>query len=78
MELKRCVRCGKFFASDVDVCNDCEKKDLAELNKLKGYFSDEYVTGATKLEISAYTGISNRNLTRYLGYEEFDFLNIVD
>lgn len=26
MELKRCARCGKFYASDVDVCHECEKK----------------------------------------------------
>ena len=71
MELKKCARCGKFFVSDVDVCNECEKKDLQDIRKLKGYFADEYISGVSKLEISASTGISNRNLTRYLGFEEF-------
>ena len=33
--------------------------------------ADNYVTGVTKNEISAHTGISARNLNRYLGYEEF-------
>ena len=42
MELKRCARCGKFYASEVDVCHDCERKDLADLSKLKGFFADEY------------------------------------
>lgn len=37
MELKRCARCGKFYASEVDVCHDCERKDLADLSKLKGF-----------------------------------------
>lgn len=71
MELKRCARCGKFYASDVEVCHECEKKDLADLSKLKGFFADNYVTGVSKTEISALTGISARNLNRYLGYEEF-------
>lgn len=71
MELKRCARCGKFFASDVDVCNECEKKDVADLSKLKGFFEEGYTKGVSKMEISASTGISARNLNRYLGYEEF-------
>ncbi len=76
MELKRCARCGKFYASDVEVCHECEKKDLADLGKLKGYFADNYVSGATKMQISASTGISARNLNRYLGYEEFSGIYI--
>lgn len=71
MELKRCARCGKFYASDVEVCHECEKKDLADLSKLKGFFADSYMSGVSKTEISASTGISARNLNRYLGYEEF-------
>jgi len=78
MELKKCARCGKFFTSDVEVCNECEKKDLADLSKLKGFLEDGYVTGTSKLEISAYTGISTRNLTRYLGYQEFSGIFIPD
>lgn len=71
MELKKCARCGKFFASNADVCQECEKKDYADLSKLKGYFAEGYVKGTSKVEISASTGISARNLNRYLGYEEF-------
>ena len=78
MELKRCVRCGKFFASDVEVCNECEKKDMADISKLKGFFEDDYVAGVSKFEISASTGISSRNLNRYLGYEEFEGIYISD
>ena len=76
MELKRCARCGKFYASDVEVCQECEKKDIADLSKLNGFFSDNSVTGVTKNEISAHTGISARNLNRYLGYEEFSGIYI--
>ena len=78
MELKRCARCRKFYASDVEVCQECEKKDFADLSKLKVFFADNYVTGVTKNEISAHTGISARNLNRYLGYEEFSGIYITE
>ena len=78
MELKRCVRCGKFYASDVDVCKECEKKDLSDMSKLKVFFSENYVTGISKMEISASTGISARNLNRYLSYEEFNSIYVTD
>lgn len=78
MELKRCARCGKFYASEVDVCHECEKKDVADLSKLKGFFADEYVGGVTRAEISASTGISAKNLNRYLSYEEFSGIYISD
>jgi hypothetical protein len=71
MELKRCVRCGKFYATDVEVCNECERKDMADLSKLKLFYSEGYTSGITRGEISASTGISSKNLNRYLGYEEF-------
>ena len=76
MELKKCARCGKFYASDVEVCHECEKKDLADINKLKGFFAEKYVNGVSKNEISVLTGISSRNLNRYLGYEEFSGIYI--
>lgn len=71
MELKKCARCGKFYASENEVCHDCEKKDLADLSKLKGFFADNYVVGVSRNEISSTTGISARNLNRYLSYDEF-------
>ena len=78
MELKRCVRCGTFLTSNVDVCKSCEKKDLAELGKLKGFFADSYVSGISKGEISNSTGISVKNLNRYLGYDEFSGIYVKD
>lgn len=76
MELKKCARCGKFYASDVEVCHECEKKDLADLAKLKGFFADNYVVGVSKNDISSSTGISSRNLNRYLSYDEFSGIYI--
>jgi hypothetical protein len=78
MELKRCARCGKFYASDVEVCQECAKKDSADLSKLKGFFAEGYVGGITKNQIISSTGISARNLNRYLGYEEFSGIYIQD
>ncbi len=71
MELKKCARCGKFYASEVEVCHECERKDNADIMKLKGFLAGGYSKGISKMEISASTGISARNLNRYLGYEEF-------
>ena len=76
MELKKCARCGKFYASNADVCHECERKDNADLNKLKVFFEEEYLSGTTKSQISASTGISARNLNRYLSYEEFSGIYI--
>ena len=53
------------------IVNECEKKDVADLSKLKMYFSEGYSQGITRGEISASTGISAKNLNRFLGYEEF-------
>ena len=78
MELKKCARCGKFYISEVDVCNDCERKDTVELNKLKGFLIEGAVTKITKGEILASTGISSKNLNRYLGYEDFNNINIIE
>lgn len=76
MELKKCARCGKFFASDVEVCQECAKKDSVDLSKLKGFFAEINAGGITKNDIISSTGISARNLNRYLGYEEFSGIYI--
>ena len=78
MELRRCVRCGRFLTTNVDVCKDCEKKDITELGKLKNFFSESYVNGISKTEISSNTGISAKNLNRYLGYDEFKDIYVKD
>lgn len=76
MELKRCARCGSFYTSKYEVCHECVKKDNADLSKLKGYFDEQYESGATKSQIASSTGISARNLNRYLGYEQFSGIYI--
>ena len=39
MELKKCVRCGCFFASPNNVCSNCEIKDKQDIEKLNNYIS---------------------------------------
>lgn len=76
MEIKRCVRCGGFFASENDVCIGCEKKDNADVNKLKGYLLEDFEKGTTRAEVAHSTGITMKNLNRYLDASEFKGVNI--
>lgn len=78
MEIKRCVRCGTFFSSEIDVCKGCEKKDNADVNKLKGFLMEGLETGTTKTEVACSVGITMKNLNRYLNAEEFKDVKIPD
>ena len=70
MELNKCKRCGAFFVSDNYVCPNCEPKDAAELFKLKSFFNDNDCPNS--IETLAYeTGISVKNLNRFLKQENF-------
>ena len=73
MEIKRCVRCGGFFETVNEVCNGCVAKDNKDVGKLKN-FLDSYSYGAKPLsreEVSFGTGITMKNLNRYLSTQEF-------
>ena len=37
MELKKCVRCGCFFATNGDVCCNCASKDKHDIYALNNY-----------------------------------------
>lgn len=77
MEIKRCARCGGFFATVSEVCDSCKSKDNKDVGKLKSYLSYDYVEGAvTKGEVSNRTGITMKNLNRILVGEEFEGVNI--
>lgn len=72
MEFKKCPRCGNFFHSELDVCQSCKTNESLDVQKLRNYFEENVVaTGATIQDISVETGISSRNLNRYLLNEEF-------
>ena len=76
MEIKKCARCGNFFTSENEVCTNCEKKDLLEVNKLKGFLLEGVQTGITRNDVAQSTGITMKNLNRYLNADEFKGLKI--
>lgn len=70
LEAKKCVRCGCMYISEEEVCGKCQKKDGADLYKLKGFLEKGYGE-VTQNELAIATGISHKNLSRFLGYDEF-------
>lgn len=70
MEFKKCKRCGCFFMSNNEVCPSCQPKDIYEMSKLKNYLEGENCSNELN-SISVYTGITMKNLNRYLNSNEF-------
>ncbi len=69
MELKRCERCGAFFASNSLVCPKCEDKDRVDMSKLKSFLAQSEVP--TSLEsLSCETGIAMNDLNRFMQSDE--------
>ena len=70
MNLNKCCRCGCFYSSEDNVCPNCQPKDFNEIAKLKNYF--DVNSNFDSIEcISANTGITLKNLNRFLNQEEF-------
>ena len=65
MEFKKCARCGAFFISDDNVCCNCVPKDKLDCLKLQNYLEGNSNISSVE-EIALNTGISSRNITRYL------------
>ena len=80
MEIKRCARCGGFFETVNEVCNSCVAKDNKDMGKLKNYLEGySYSEKAlTREELSFGTGITMKNLNRYLAAQEFSGIYIAD
>jgi len=74
MEFKKCERCGCFFLSNYNVCENCSPKDSFEMSQLKNYFESENYSNSIN-SISVDTGISVKNLNRYFENEEFSNLS---
>ena len=68
MEFKKCVRCGCFFVTDGEVCQACLPKDRLDEIKFKDYV--ELNPEASAHSISIDTGISSRNISRYISNSE--------
>lgn len=73
MEFKKCERCGCFFTSNDNVCYNCLTKDRYEMSKFKDFINENNLNEINSLNyISTQTGISQKNLNRFLGYEDFN------
>lgn len=75
MNFNKCSRCGCFFMSDSSVCPNCEIKDNYEMSELKTFLEEN--TAQINIDnLSASTGISVKNLNRFLAKEQFaDHIN---
>jgi len=72
MEFKKCERCGTFFSSNDNVCYNCSAKEKAEFSKFKTYIDEINIDNINSLnDLSIGTGISEKTLNRFLGYENF-------
>ena len=69
MNFNKCERCGCFFVTDQNVCPKCEPKENFEMQQLKNYLLTHNTS--TVEDISANTGISERNLDRFFKQYEF-------
>ena len=70
MEVKKCFRCGCFFASSNNICDNCISQDQIEINNLKTYLEENNNFSSVE-ELSINTGISQKNLNRFLEEKEF-------
>ena len=69
MELKRCPRCGNFYNSDLNVCQDCKTNENLDVSKHKGYI-DQYGMNTSTEEMAINTGVNVKNINRYLSDTE--------
>ncbi|MCI8700252.1 MAG: hypothetical protein HFJ47_02795 [Clostridia bacterium] len=67
MDFNKCSRCGAFYVSGGNVCPKCSPKDALELSTLKNYIEEN---GFSSIDVvSAGTGISTKNLNRFLNVD---------
>jgi len=65
MELKKCARCGVFFATANDVCFNCESKDKQDINNLNNYIVTSPEVNTIE-SLSSNTGVSIKNIARFI------------
>lgn len=67
MELNKCNRCGAFHTNEGDVCPKCSGKDSLELSTFKSYIEEN---GFSSIDtIATQTGIAQKNVNRFIGYQ---------
>ena len=70
MEFNRCSRCGSFYVSEGNVCPKCSTKDGFEFSTFQNYIKENGLENSLDT-IAADTGISIKNLNRFIEYDEF-------
>ena len=71
MELKKCARCGSFFASSNNVCCNCESKDRQDIYKLNNYIDNSPEISSID-SLSFNTGVSVKNIARFIENNDID------
>lgn len=69
MDFNKCSRCGNFYVSNDDVCPKCKTKDNLEFKKFKTYIEENGIINDINL-LSSQTGISQKNLNRFIDYTD--------
>ncbi len=69
MEVAKCSRCGAFYTAEGNVCPKCAEKDNFELSTFKSYVQENGMELTSLSQVSISTGISEKNLNRFLNYE---------
>ena len=72
MEFKKCRRCGAFFASSNEVCSCWQTRDEQDLYRLNNFIDNSGVS-LSVANLSAGTGISEKNINRFIANKSFDF-----
>lgn len=73
MEFKKCNRCGGFFAAEGNVCPKCSPKDTLELSTFKNYIEENGLSSIDAMSVG--TGISAKNLNRFINLEGLNYSN---
>ena len=70
MECNKCSRCGSFYITNENVCPKCCTKDGFEFSTFKSYIEENGFESSLDI-ISGETGITVKNLNRFLEHDDF-------
>jgi len=71
MDLNKCAKCGKLFASNEDLCTNCLSQDLKDLETVRKFLLDN-PKSSTLEEICSETQVSKKDILRYISKGRFD------
>ena len=74
MDLNKCSRCGSFYVSNNNVCPKCMGKENLEINTFKNYIEENGLNNSIDF-IASETGISQKNINRFLALDDFKKYN---